>query len=163
MMFFRISAFALPILALAASASAAQPERIGQDGAWGAYSYAGATKTCYALSVPTKSSPQNVDHGDNFFLVSRTAGHEVPQAVMGYPLAPGSKIRVTVGTRGFDMFVKDNRGWLEDAAQEPALVEAMRGGQAMTVEARSQRGTATKYSYSLSGITAALKRIANCR
>jgi hypothetical protein len=162
-MFLRISLLTLPILMIAGAASAAQPKRIAQEGAWGAYSYRDKTTACYVLSVPTDASPRNVDHGENFFLVSKTAGHEVPQAVMGYSLAPGSKIHVSVGSQGFDMFVKGNRGWLEDAGKEPALVSAMRSGKTMMLEAKSRRGTATRYTYSLSGVTAALKKIAECR
>jgi len=33
----------------------------------------------------------------------------------------------------------------------------------MQVQAKSRRGTATSYSYSLSGISAALKQIESCR
>ncbi|WP_454854691.1 invasion associated locus B family protein [Rhizobium binxianense] len=162
-MFLRISFLTLPILMIAVPAGAAQPKRIAQLGAWSAYSYRDKTTTCYVLSVPPDASPRNVDHGENFFLISKTAGHEVPQAVMGYSLAPGSKIRVSVGSQGFDMFIKDNRGWLEDAGEEPALVSAMRAGQTMMLEAKSRRGTTTRYTYSLSGVTAALNTIAKCR
>ena len=50
-----------------------------------------------------------------------------------------------------------------NAAEEPALVAAMKGGRSMTVKATSGRGTATSYSYSLSGISAALKQIESCK
>ena len=53
--------------------------------------------------------------------------------------------------------------WVENAAEEPALVAAMKGGKSMTVKAVSGRGTATSYSYSLSGISAALKQIESCK
>ncbi len=39
----------------------------------------------------------------------------------------------------------------------------MKGGSSMTVTATSARGTATSYSYSLSGISAALQKIQNCK
>jgi hypothetical protein len=39
----------------------------------------------------------------------------------------------------------------------------MKGGKSMTVKAVSGRGTATSYSYSLSGISAALKQIESCK
>jgi invasion protein IalB len=46
--------------------------------------------------------------------------------------------------------------------EEPQMVSAIRKGADMLVEATSRRGTATSYSYSLSGITAALKQVAKC-
>jgi hypothetical protein len=39
----------------------------------------------------------------------------------------------------------------------------MRSGKTMMLEAKSRRGTATRYTYSLSGVRAALKKIAECR
>ncbi len=52
---------------------------------------------------------------------------------------------------------------MENAAEEPALVNAMKTGKDMQVQAKSRRGTGTAYSYSLSGISAALKQIEKCR
>jgi invasion protein IalB len=39
----------------------------------------------------------------------------------------------------------------------------MKVGKSMTVKATSARGTGTSYSYSLSGISAALKQIESCK
>ncbi len=154
------------LAALTASAAAQSPTRINQFNAWGAYSYDSSNgKVCYILSVPTQSSPENVNHGDIFFLVSQRPGQNVsyePQAMMGYPLADASKVRVTVDGREFVLFTRENSAWVENAAEEPALVAAMRSGSTMTVNATSGRGTATSYSYSLSGVTAALNEIETC-
>ena len=70
---------------------------------------------------------------------------------------------VTIDNKNFVMFVKDSSAWVENAAEEPALVAAMKGGSTMTVKATSARGTATSYTYSLSGISAALQKIQNCQ
>ncbi|MCK5744966.1 MAG: invasion associated locus B family protein, partial [Oricola sp.] len=45
----------------------------------------------------------------------------------------------------------------------PALVAAMKAGAKMTVQAISARGTNTSYDYSLSGVTAALNAIQDCK
>jgi invasion protein IalB len=143
------------------------PTRIQQFNAWGAYSYAsGKSKVCYVLSVPAEKSPPKIDHGDNFFLVTQRPGQNIsyePQAMMGYELKQGSKVKVTVDTKAFTMFIKDRSAWLENAAEEPALVAAMKSGHQMKVDAVSKRGTATSYTYSLSGISAALKQIESCQ
>jgi hypothetical protein len=155
------------VMAFAGVAAAQSPTRIQQFNAWGAYSYtSGASKVCYVLSVPKEKSPANVDHGDIFFLVSQRPGQNIsyePQAMMGYPLQENSKVTVTIDTKDFVMFTKGNSAWVENAAEEPALVAAMKSGKAMSVAAKSRKGTPTAYSYSLSGISAALKQIETCK
>ena len=117
------------------------------------------------LSVPTAKEPASVNHGDIFFVVSQRPGQNIsyePQAMMGYPMKGDSKVNVTIDSKSFVLFVKDSSAWVENAAEEPALVAAMKGGASMTVKATSARGTATSYTYSLSGISAALQKIQNC-
>ncbi|WP_099866977.1 invasion associated locus B family protein [Pararhizobium haloflavum] len=166
-MFVKTLVPAIAILMATSAATLAQsPTRMNQHNAWGAYSYDSSNgKVCYVLSVPTSSEPASVDHGDNFFLISQRPGQNVsyePQAMMGYPLREASKVNVTVDGRAFTLFTRGNSAWVENAAEEPALVSAMRAGSSMTVSATSGRGTSTSYSYSLSGVTAALDEIENC-
>ena len=150
-----------------AAAASTAPTRIQQFQAWGAYSYkSGANTVCYVLSVPTEKKPAGIDHGDNFFIVSQRPGQNIsyePQAMMGYIVKENSKIDVVIDNKTFVMFTKDKAGWVENAAQEPALVAAMKTGHSMTVNAVSRKGTGTSYSYSLSGISAALKQIETCK
>lgn len=164
----RIFATALALtFASTGIASAQSPTRIQQFQAWGAYSYkAGNATVCYVLSVPTAKEPASVDHGDVFFIVTQRPGQNIsyePQAMMGFPLQGSSKVNVTIDARTFVMFTKEKAAWVENAAEEPALVSAMRGGKSMTVTATSARGTKTSHSYSLSGISAALKQIEACK
>ncbi|HET7412379.1 MAG TPA: invasion associated locus B family protein [Pararhizobium sp.] len=161
--------FALAILVATTAAATAgpTPTRIKQFNAWGAYSYQSSKgKVCYILSVPTSEKPTNVNHGDVFFLVSQRPGQNVtyePQAMMGYELKEGSKVQVSVDGKDFTMFTKGNSAWAENAAKEPELVSDMRAGSKMTVKAVSSRGTDTEYTYSLSGVTAALDKIKGCK
>ena len=53
--------------------------------------------------------------------------------------------------------------WVENAAEEPMLIDAMKNGDDMKVQAQSGRGTKTSYSFSLKGISAALDSIAGCK
>ncbi|MDI6837243.1 MAG: invasion associated locus B family protein, partial [Rhizobiaceae bacterium] len=104
--------------------------------------------------------------GGIFFIVSQRPGQNIsyePQAMMGYKLKDGSKVNVTIDNKNFVMFTKDKAAWVENAAEEPALVAAMKGGASMTVKATSARGTPTSYTYSLSGISAALSKIETCK
>lgn len=152
---------------MAVAAAAQSPTKINEFNNWAAYSYDSPNgKVCYVLSLPTRQEPGNVNHGDNFFLISQRPGQNVryePQAMMGYQLQDGSKVTVTVDGRSFTLFTKGESAWVENAAEEPALVDAMRAGSQMTVAATSQRGTNTNYTYSLSGVTAALNEIQTCQ
>lgn len=157
---------AAAFLVLSSAAGAAQtPSRLNQFNAWGAYAYEqNGSRVCYVLSTPTAMQPASVNHGDIFFLVSQKPGQNAlePQVVMGYPMREGSQVTVTVDGRDFALFVRGESAWVEDAAQEPALVAAMRNGSQMSVAATSARGTATSYTYSLSGVTAAIQSINTC-
>ncbi|MCX8999334.1 DUF1176 domain-containing protein [Rhizobiaceae bacterium BDR2-2] len=166
-MFVRSIATTLALLLASASlASAQSPTRIQQFNAWGAYSYKTQNNTlCYVLAVPSEKQPASVDHGDVFFIVSQRPGQNIsyePQVMMGYNLQADSKVTVAVDGKNFTLFTKEKSAWVENAAEEPALVAAMRGGRNLTVQATSARGTRTNYTYSLSGITAALNQIRTC-
>ncbi|AYG63777.1 invasion associated locus B family protein [Rhizobium jaguaris] len=158
------TALALVLLGFS-TAYAEPPARIGQFDAWGAYSYrSGSEVSCYVLSTPTSQVPSTVDHGSNFFIVARGPDGKayMPEVAMGYDLKQGAPIQATIGDATFTMFAKDRHGWVEDQSQEPTMVDAMKSGNELSVQATSRRGTATSYSYSLSGITAALKQIKVC-
>lgn len=157
---------ALVFVAISAGmAHADAPVRIDQFDHWGAYSLkSGDSVSCYVVSRPIAQKPSSVDHGDNFFIVSRASpGNKlVPEAAMGYDLKDGEAMVASVGDKTFPMFTKDRHGWVRNETQEPSMISAMRGGAQLELQATSKRGTATSYSYSLSGITAALKRIETC-
>lgn len=150
----------------AAPALAQSATKIGQHNAWGTYSYQGQSgKVCYLLTVPTDKKPATLDHGDIFFFVSQRPGGKSyqPQFITSYNMQENSKVDVTVDGKTFSMFVKGKSAWVEDPAQEPALVAAMKGGSSMNISAKSGRGNATSYAFSLRGISAALNSIAACK
>lgn len=151
----------------AAPALAQNAVKLGQFTAWGTYSYQGGDgKVCYVLSVPEKKEPASLDHGDIFFFVTMKPGQNVayePQFITAYNMAENSKVSVTIDGKSFSMFVRGKSAWLENAAEEPQLVSAMQAGSKMAVSAKSGRGNPTDYTFSLSGITAALKSISSCK
>lgn len=157
----------LSLLALAAPAAAQGAQKIAQHNAWGTYSYqSSGGKVCYVLTVPTEKQPTSLDHGDIFFFVSQKPGQNVsfePQFITAYDMQANSRVTVTIGDRSFAMFTRGKSAWLENAAEEPQLVQAMRAGADMKVQAVSGRGNQTNYVFSLRGITAALNSITECR
>ncbi len=154
------------------SANAQSPTQIKQNKAWGSFSYQGSDgKVCYVLSIPTEKLPAEVngravDHGDVFFMLSQHPGQNVrlePQFTAGYPFQEESKVTLDVDGKKFSMFTKGQNAWLDNPAEETAVVAAMKSGSKMSVSAFSRRGTQTSYNYSLSGVTASISDIANCK
>lgn len=166
--------FCMALLAAAAAVAgfspavaADSPTLLGAFKDWSAYTTgSGKTKTCYVLSQPKTTLPKNVNRDPVFFLISdwpaRKAKGE-PEVVPGYPYKKGSKVTAQVGSDKFTFFTKnegsDGNAWVEAKADEARLVEAMRRGAQMIVTGTSSRGTLTKDTYSLSGVSAALDRI----
>lgn len=157
----------LVLIAAAGPALAQSATKIGQHNAWGTYSYnANGSKVCYVLTVPTDKKPPSVDHGDIFFFVSQKPGQNVtyePQFIASYNFQENSKVSVSVDGKSYSMFTRGKSAWMENAAQEPALIASMKAGSDMKVDAKSSRGTATSYVFSLKGISAALTSIAKCK
>jgi hypothetical protein len=162
-----ISALIFTALSLSVAPALAQTaKRLEQFRDWATYSYSGDNgPVCYILSVPSAKEPAHLNHGDIFFSVSQKPGQNAayePQFISGYDLRENSKVTVTIDGRKFSMFTRGNLAWLDDPAEEPAMVAAMRAGSRMQVTAVSGRGNNTSYTFSLSGVTAALDSIRSC-
>lgn len=160
----RTCCLAFSLLIGSAAVASAQPIRIKQFDAWGVYSYtSGGQRNCYALSVPIAARPTNVNHGDNFLLIAPTPNETyAPQAIMGYRLKPGSELKVKVEGSEYRMRPKERTAWLKRPAAEPEMVKAMQAGRKLQIQATSRRGTNTSYTFSLNGVTAALRAAKNC-
>lgn len=155
-------------LAMAGGAAAQTATALGQFRDWGAYVADGSGgKVCYALSQPKSMEPRNVNRDPVYFFVTSRPGQGVKNevsVVIGYPFGAESRASAQVGSDSFTLFTKDDGAWVENAAEESRLVAAMRAGATMIVKGTSQRGTNTSDTYSLSGISAALDKIAEeCR
>jgi invasion protein IalB len=149
--------------------SAKSAVKVEQHADWGTYAYTeNKGKVCYVLSqaIKDKMEPKNLDHGSIYFTVSQKPSKNVmyePQFITSYDMQENSKPVVTIGDKSFEMFIRGNYAWVANAAEEPILVAAMKSGQTMKVDAKSKRGNATSYVFSLKGISAALTSIATCK
>ncbi|WP_367717043.1 invasion associated locus B family protein [Nitratireductor sp. GISD-1A_MAKvit] len=152
----------------AAGPALAQATAVGQHNNWGVYSYTAdnGKKVCYAMSVPSEKKPSSLNHGEIFFFVSQKDGQKIasePQFIAGYNFQSNSKVNVTIGNKTFTMFTKGSSAWLQDSAEEPQMIAAMKAGATMQVSATSGRGNNTSYVFSLSGVTAAINATGDCK
>lgn len=130
---------------------------------WTAYASNGSPKVCFAVAKPKESTPKAVKRGPILFYISRWPADNVENEVsvkMGYPFADGAKVTATVGTDKFELFTKEEGAFVEKPEDEAKLIEAMKGGSTIKLDGRSARGTNTTDTYSLSGLSDALERIA---
>jgi hypothetical protein len=139
---------------------------IGAFKSWTAYTSSGSDgKMCFVASQPTDSKyqPTGVKNRDPaFFMVTVIPAKKIKNeasTIIGYAFKEGSKVTVDVEGTKFTMFTDKDNAWIENPAQEGALLTAMKGGKTMTVQGQSKRGTITTDSYSLAGIKAALDAV----
>lgn len=155
-------AMAAMLLLAAMGAASAQDVDLGRYNDWRAHSYQedGGT-VCNMWSRPTRHEEQGRPRGEIYAFVTQrpSIGAEDDFSLqMGYEIQSGSQVTVQIGSQSWKLFAEGEAAFAY-SEDEPALVQAMRRGSTMVVEAVSQRGTPTKDTYSLSGFTAAHKKI----
>lgn len=148
------------VVGLTAPVSAKQ---IGTFKDWSAHAEGKAkSRTCWIYSEPVKDEGKYKQRGRIYMLVTHRPGEKTTNQVQftaGYTFKKGSSVRVAIGGKKFELFTNGDTAWARNSKDDRALVAAMRGGAKMIVTGQSSRGTRTKDTYSLSGITAAHKAI----
>ena len=123
---------------------------------------------CYMISVPKDKSPKSLRHGNPFITVTHKPAREIKNEfnfIAGYKFQRGSAVNVTIDKQRKDaLFTEEDGAWAYDPKQDAALVAAMKRGNSVTLAAKSGRGNATSYRFSLAGFTAAHNAITSaCR
>jgi hypothetical protein len=158
----RFLAIAL-ILAAGAMPASAQPRAIGQFQDWAVFTEErGDDLICFAASRANDAAPRNVRHGDVWFHVTfwrSGAAREQPSLRAGYDFDSGSNPRLSIGRSQWTLFTSGGEAFANDA-DDPRIVEAVRRGAQMRVEARSARSTNVSYRFSLRGSSNAIDRAA---
>ncbi|SMO76151.1 invasion associated locus B family protein [Paracoccus laeviglucosivorans] len=134
---------------------------IGSEGDWTAFS-ATSPKECWAVSAPkstqntdSSGNPREVARGDiRLYVAYRSGGSGEVSFSGGYPFAPDSAVDVNVGGQMFKLFTDGESAWTGSPSEDGKLVSALRAGSSVVITGRSARGTVTKDTFSLSGITA---------
>ena len=119
-------------------------------------------KICFAVSEPKSLDPGTGERKRAFFYVSSWPKDGVKAEVsvnMGYELRPNVQLAVTIGSATFNLFTKGNKGFVADATDELKLIDSMKRGSTMIVRGMAADGGQTTDTYSLSGITAALRNL----
>lgn len=165
---FARSAFGLAMALAATSATGAfaqeSTNRVATKTDWSVFTE-GNPKECWGVSSPkttvnTKDGKAaQVRRGDILLFVTYRPGAGAKGEVSftgGYPFAPGSKVKVDIDGKGYEMFADGEWAWPASAEADAALLAAMKKGSNATLTANSSKGTITKDTFSLRGFTAAM-------
>jgi len=151
------------IAAFAVSTVPASAKQIAAFKGWSAHSEGkGKTRTCWIYSEPVKDEGNYKKRGRIYLLVTHRPGEKTfnqVQFTAGYAYKKGSAVQVAIGAKKFELFTNGDTAWARSTKDDRNLATAMRGGARMVVTGQSSRGTKTKDTYSLSGISAAHKAI----
>lgn len=150
-----------------AGAAEAKPDLLGEFQDWFAYSNGtGANKVCYVLAKPRVSEPRGVRRDAVFFMISNFPAKKIvgePSFVPGYTYKDKATAEVQIGRDKFGLYTENAAGkggaWVQRPDDERRLMAAMKQGANMVVTGTSSRGTSTKDTFSLAGITAALQEV----
>jgi hypothetical protein len=158
-------ASAMLTFALTGATSAQAVDLVEKQGVWSLYADTATPKAvCFIAAQPQAVEPLGANRGPIFFYISAWPKEGVkaePSVKVGFPVKPDAEMSVTVGTETFKLFIKGERGFVQDPNEELKLVEALKKGSNAFVKATSARGTATTDTYSLSGLSAALDKLAS--
>jgi invasion protein IalB len=148
----------------AAQAAAQTVDLVENQGAWSLYADSATPKqVCFLAAQPQAVEPLGANRGPIYFYISAWPKDGVktePSVKVGYPIGADKDMTVTIGTDVFKLFSSKERGFVADPTEELKLVEAMKKGTNAIVKATSARGTSTTDTYSLSGISQALQKLA---
>lgn len=155
-------AAAIAIFATPAAAKADQKILL-DSGAWRAVEATqGGHRLCFVIASPTSRAPAELkrDPGNLFVTTKaqREGGGSEVSIRFGYRLGQGPHT-LTIEGRSFSLMPQGETAWLRSAADEQAVVAAMRSGRDLSIAAVSARGNTTTDSYSLIGFSAALEAL----
>ena len=148
-----VAAWLTPSVTLA---QAAAPPN-GQFGDWVLAQYTeGRNRTCYMGATPQDSTPKNISRGNVYVNVTHKPGvRDEVNINFGYTFEANAEVTVTIDGQAFKMFTNAGSAWNRTPDEDAKMVKAMAAGTRMTVKGKSNRGTETTDTYSLSDFTAA--------
>lgn len=151
--------------AMAATARAA--ELISTHTDWKVYRHAErGERLCFAATAATEQKLGPGGRGTPYAYVTAwpKAGIKTEISInLGFDLDKGDEVSVDISGNSFSLLADGDRAYAGDGSEETKLMEAMRRGKTMTVEATSSAGARSRDVFSLSGLTASVQAaVAGC-
>jgi hypothetical protein len=141
--------------------AAAGARELGTFGAWGAYQGAGdGGKVCFVLSQPKERQPAGLNRDPSYLFISfrPTAGVRNEVALItGYAVKEGTQPTAQIGNATFGLVAKEEKAWLQNAAEEGQFVQQAKSGSTLLVRGTSRRGNNLIDRFSLQGLGQAIE------
>jgi hypothetical protein len=136
--------------------------RVAVQSAWSVF-VDGNPRECWAVSAPRETvntrdgRAVSVRRGEILLFATYRAGGGAPEVSFtgGYPFAEGSTVQLAVGNDTYQLYTDGQWAWAASAEDDARVLASLRRGAEAVLTARSSRGTQTRDTFSLSGITAA--------
>lgn len=124
-------------------------------------------KICFAVSIPTKMLPDNLNRAESRIFITFRPKDGVSNEISitnGYTFKKNSNVNVNVGNAQFKFQTKDKFAWMISLNNELKMIRAMKKANRAQVIGISSRGNKTKDTYSLIGFTKAYNSArSNCK
>ena len=131
------------------------------------YTVVDKNKVCFAVSIPTKMSPPNLNRAESRIFVSFRPADGISNEISvtnGYPFQKKSNVNINIGNAQFKFLVKGNFAWMESLDEELKMIRTMKKSNKAEVIGVSARGNKTRDTYSLMGFTDAYNAAkSNCK
>jgi invasion protein IalB len=160
---FALAAIVVPLLAGHALAqgneTAAEPTNTFSDWVLET-SGEGANKVCFIATTAKQLGAGPAKRSVSVLYISAWPKDGIKSEIsikLGFTAKAAAGAKVSIGKEAFKLFINDERAFVADATQELKLVEAMKKGAKLMVEATAQGGGQVIDTYSLSGLGQALQ------
>lgn len=142
--------------ALALAAPAIAKDRLGVYQSWAAFRDA-ETPRCYAIAAPEESAgtAQRDAYLSVGFWPKRGVTHQI-YVRLSREKSANSGITLSVGGRRFRLIGNANGGWAADRQTDLAIVTAIRGSTALSIESIGRDGRPIVDAYALRGAPSAI-------
>lgn len=149
------------ILLALAPAAVAQSKAVGRYNDWRVYTEGeGRNMVCFATVEASDMAPKSVNHGEVVFYVTAWksgAAVNQPSLRVGYAMRRDISPTAIIGRDRFPMYATGSEAFVKDD-RDKQLVEALKHGSELRVEAASVKDARTAYHFSLKGSKDAIEK-----
>jgi invasion protein IalB len=120
-------------------------------------------KVCYAASPPKTRLPKDLKRDPAFIMISTRPAEKIINEISiqnGFASKIDVDAVLTIGAASYPLFTKGEGAWVKLPADEPKLLVNLKTAATFTVKSTSLKGNALTDSYSLSGLSQALEKVA---
>lgn len=150
-----IALAALLVMIPSLPALAKDAKEIGTYGDWKAYTYQeDGNKVCYMAASPESAKGNYKKRGNVYAMVTHRPADKaigVFSYLAGYTYGNQAKVTLTIDGQQTVLLGQGETAWTPNDETDRKLVSALRKGSKMIVDGASDKGTATKDTYSLKG------------